>query len=111
LEKYAEAAEWVSKKVIVTDRESLREQYAEHRPVSIGRSAVMELLFADGEYRVEARLRLVGEDPNELTAELWFDDQRLEAFEVARKGRGFSWKLRATAGLHRIELRLPVDQS
>jgi hypothetical protein len=111
LEKYTEAAEWISKKVIVTDRESLREQYAEHPPVSIGQSVAMELLFADGEYRVEARLRLVGEDHDEWTAELWFDEQLLEEFEVARKGRGFSWKLRATAGLHRLELRLPVEPS
>jgi hypothetical protein len=111
LEKYAQAAEWVAKKVITTDPETLREQFATALPMGVGASFRAEFLFAEGDYSIETFIRYDGRDIQDLEVEFYFADELIDTFELSSSRRSLSWKVQAKAGVHPIEFRVPKNSN
>ncbi len=108
LEKYMQAAEWVSSKVIAKDPNLLRQQESAGDQIRLGQRFGSDFLFADGEYHLAINLRF-GRKGEELKVQVFFDDKLLEEVEVGGKSQVFTWDRDVKRGKHRLEVR--VDES
>jgi len=109
LEKYSQAAEWIALQVVELDRNKLREQFATGDPILIGNSFSARFLFAEGEYEISTRLRYGRNQKGAVPAEVYIDDERLEAFNVPGNGKSFEWKVTMTPGEHQIRIHFVDD--
>lgn len=110
LEKYSQAAEWISEKVIATNPDVLRVQSATSDPIPVGASFRSEFLFADGEYRFDARMRVGSRSTGSPTVEVYFDDKKIDEVEVGQKSSSFSKKLEVKAGKHEVRIEIPDNE-
>ncbi len=105
LEKYMQAAEWVSSKVVFSDPMVLREQESEGERIRIGERFGTDFLFAEGEYHLATSLRF-GRKSERWTVQVYLDDKMLDEVEVSGKSKIFTWDLKTKAGKHRFEVRV-----
>ena len=110
LEKYIQAAKLVTSKIIITDREALREQRQDLPALYLGDSGSARFLFADGEYEIQARLQFEDDDEKQkIPVILRVDGQEIERFEVGRSSETFRLKHTFSAGEHELTLHFAED--
>jgi Protein of unknown function (DUF1592)/Protein of unknown function (DUF1588)/Protein of unknown function (DUF1587)/Protein of unknown function (DUF1585)/Protein of unknown function (DUF1595)/Planctomycete cytochrome C len=109
LEKYMQAAEWVSTKVVFSDPMVLREQVSEGERIRIGERFGSDFHFAEGEYHLASSLRF-GLKSEQWAVEIYLDDKLIDEVEVHGKSKIFTWDVKATAGIHRFEIRVPETE-
>ncbi len=107
LEKYSQAAEWISQKVISTKPDALRVQSSTSDPIPVGANFQTEFLFADGEYKLEARMRVGSRSSGKASIEIYFDDEKLGEVSVDQKSSSFSKKLDVKSGRHMLRVEIP----
>ncbi|MFN5850279.1 MAG: DUF1592 domain-containing protein, partial [Pirellulaceae bacterium] len=109
MEKYLQAAEWISKKAIVIDEKSLRQQSADGDDIAVGESCMAEFDFAEGEYNIDLRLRYGDGQQHSVAVKLFIDDQLFARFEVEPKGKNYPFTIRFSEGTHRLRVLLDED--
>ncbi|MFO0068339.1 MAG: DUF1592 domain-containing protein, partial [Pirellulaceae bacterium] len=109
MEKYLQAAEWISKKAIVIDEKSLRQQSADGDDIAVGESCMAEFDFAEGEYNIDLRLRYGDGQQHSVSVKLFIDDQLFARFEVEPKGKNYPFTIRFSEGTHRLRVLLDED--
>jgi cytochrome c553 len=109
MEKYLQAAEWISKKAIVIDEKSLRQQSADGDDIAVGESCLAEFDFAEGEYNIDLRLRYGDGQQHSVSVKLFIDDQLFARFEVEPKGKNYPFTIRFSEGTHRLRVLLDED--
>ncbi len=110
LEKYLQAARLVTAKIIVDDRESLREQKQDLPALYLGDSASVHFLFADGEYELKARLQFEDDkETGKIPVILRVDGQQVAEFEVSKTHHTFRIDHQFAAGQHELSLHFADD--
>jgi hypothetical protein len=110
LEKYLQAARLVCKKIIVHDRESLRNQEQDIGALYATDSGSVDFLFADGVYEVKARLNFEDDkDKQKVPVALLVDGREVERWQVGNKRETFTSKQEFAAGRHTLTLQFVED--
>ena len=110
LEKYLQAAKLVASKIIVTDRESLRDQEQDLPALFLGDRSGAKFLFADGEYEIKARLKFEDDkEKGKIPVILQVDGQEVARIEVEKKYDTFRMNHTFTAGEHELSLYFADD--
>jgi mono/diheme cytochrome c family protein len=110
LEKYLQAAKLVASKIIVTDRESLREQNQDLPALYLGDKAGVKFLFADGEYEIKTRLKFEDDqEKGKIPVILQVDGQEVGRIEVSKASSTFRMAHAFTAGEHELSLHFADD--
>lgn len=110
LEKYLQAAKLVASKIIVTDRESLREQNQDLPALYLGDKAGVKFLFADGEYEIKTRLKFEDDqEKGQIPVILQVDGQEVGRVDVSKASSTFRMAHPFTAGEHELSLYFADD--
>lgn len=109
LEKYLQAAEYVSSRVIVDDIESLREQEAVGQKIFVGEVATRKFSFADGLYNIRVRMEHGGKKGEKFPVALLVDGQEVKQVEAESSDRTREVEFEATAGEHAIGVKFLDD--
>jgi len=110
LEKYLQAAEWVSQQVISLDPEVLRSQSADLEPIFVNESETGIFNGSEGQYTLKAKMYLsnsFGEEiPGKGRVEVYFDKELIETVETSKSNTDFKWTRNVTEGLHEVTIKL-----
>lgn len=110
LEKYLQAAKLVASKIIVTDREPLRDQEQDLPALFLGDRSGAKFLFADGEYEIKVRMKFEDEkEKGKIPVILQVDGQEVARIEVEKKYDTFRMNHTFTAGEHELSLYFADD--
>jgi len=110
LEKYLQAAEWVSGRVISMDPNVLKTQLADLEPIIVGQSTTATFLCSEGEYMLTSKMYLsnsFGSDiPAEGQVEVYVDGKLTEVVTTSKKNKDFKWSLDLNEGFHQVTIKL-----
>ncbi len=110
LEKYLQAAEWVSGRVISLDPNVMKTQLADLEPIVLDESTTAKFLCSEGEYTINAKMYLsnsFGADiPAEGEVEVYLDGELIEVVTTKKGGKDFKWKRDLEAGFHEVTIKL-----
>lgn len=109
LEKYLQAAEYVSSRVIVDDIESLREQESVGEKIFVGEVATRKFLFADGKYKIGVRMEYGGEKKESVPVAILVDGEEIGQVEALGRNLVRQVAFEATAGEHAIGVKFLDD--
>jgi mono/diheme cytochrome c family protein len=109
LEKYSQAAEWLADKAVTTRSDLLRVQTATSEGIPVGTPGRFDFLFADGEYKIEVRMRTGYRSEGKLDVEIRFDGHELAKETIEKKTFNFTKKLDVKAGKRTLEIFAPYD--
>ncbi len=110
LEKYVQAAEFVTSKVFVHDADSLRDQSLDGEKVFVNRSAEREFEFADGKYLLRVRCKYGGDKDEKINVSLLLDGKVVKQDEVAGdRNRTVYAEVEVSAGKHTLGIRFDKD--
>jgi len=113
LEKYLQAAEWVSQQVISLDPNVMRSQSADLEPIFVNESETSTFNCTEGQYTLQAKMYLsnsFGEEiPGKGRVEVYFDKELVETVETSNTNTDFKWTRNVTEGAHEVTIRL-VEQ-
>jgi hypothetical protein len=110
LEKYLQAAEWVSGRVISLDPNVMKTQLADLEPILLDESTTAKFLCSAGEYSINARMYLsnsFGADiPADGEVEVYLDGELIEVVTTKKGGKDFKWTRELEAGFHEVTIKL-----
>ena len=110
LEKYLDAAEEITRRAIVFDRQPLREQTTEGESLFVGQECEHDFHFATGRYEMIAKLRFgENETSHEAEVELLLDGEVLQTIRVGQKTQTIKAAFDTREGLHTIGVRFAND--
>ncbi|MEZ6148695.1 MAG: DUF1592 domain-containing protein [Pirellulaceae bacterium] len=110
LEKYLQAAKWVTSQLIIDDPETLRKQRRDLPQLYAGDQDSVHFLFADGTYEVKARLKFDDDkEERKIPVALLVDGEEVERFEVGTSHHTFRLDHEFTGGEHEITLHFVED--
>jgi hypothetical protein len=110
LEKYLQAAEWVSGRVISLDPNIMKTQLADLEPILLGESTAAEFLCSEGEYTLSAKMYLSNsfgaELPAEGQVEVYLDGDLIEVVTTQKGSKDFRWRREVEDGFHQVIIKL-----
>ena len=110
LEKYLQAAEWISGRVISLDPNVMKTQLADLEPIVMGESTTASFLCNEGEYTLTAKMYLsnsFGSDiPADGRVEVYVDGKLTEVVITNKKSKDFKWSLDLSEGFHQVTIKL-----
>ncbi len=109
LEKYLQAAQLVTSKIIVLDRESLREQRVSGEALFVTERTSTKFLFADGTYEVRVRMEFGKKKNEKVPVALFVDEQEIQRWEVGERKETFVLEHDFHAGEHELTIHFVED--
>lgn len=100
MEKYLQAAQWVSERVIATDREKFRKQSFDGENLAFSQRLKIPINLAAGKYSVSVRARFGDDQKDNCKARLLLDDQVIAEWDVPTKDETLKQEFEASPGDH-----------
>lgn len=108
-EKYVQAAEFVTSKVVSLDPRGLQKQTFNTDPINVGQSFTASFLAAKGRYRIKTRLQFGDNQNGEVPVDIYMDDTKLDSVTVNREGKNHQWEVEVVEGAHQVRVRFVDD--
>jgi len=104
LEKYLQAAAFISKVVIETDRERLRKQRFEGEPLRFSEVQIIPLYIAAGKYNLSVRMRFGDKQPDNCKVRIAVDDNSIADLDIPSKDDTYKVDFSVEKGEHRLTI-------
>ena len=109
LEKYLQAAAYVAKEVIETDREQLRKQRFPGAKLRHSESHAIPLYLAAGKYNVNVRMRFGDKQPDTCKVRIAMDGAAVAELDVPSKVENYKHDVTVAKGDHRLTIEYLDD--
>ena len=109
LEKYLQAAAYISKSVIETDREALRKQRFAGEKICFSESQTIPLYVAAGKYNLNIRMRFGDEQPDSCKVRIAMDGTSVLELDVPTKDEDYKQDITVEKGEHRLTIEYVDD--
>lgn len=109
LEKYLQAAAYVAKEVIETDREQLRKQRFPGAKLRHSESHAIPLYLAAGKYNVNIRMRFGDKQPDTCKVRIAVDGAAVAELDVPSKDENYKHDVTLEKGDHRLTIEYLDD--
>jgi hypothetical protein len=110
LEKYLQAAAYIAKETIETDREQFRKQSFEGSTLSFQENKIVQFRTADGEYSVQIRMRFGDKQPDPCKARIAIDGTTIAEHSVSSKEETYKQDIVLTTGEHSLDVEYVDDE-
>ena len=104
LEKYLQAAAFISKVVIETDRERLRKQRFEGEPLRFSEEQIIPLYIAAGKYNLSVRMRFGDKQPDNCKVRIAVDGNSIADLDIPSKDDTYKVDFSVEKGEHRLTI-------
>ena len=111
MEKYLQSALFVSKQVIVTDREKLRRVSHDGNALSFGSSQTVRFLLAAGTYDFNVQMRFGDGQSDKCFVNALVDGKTVREWEVTSKSKNYEFTLEVAEGEHELVLLYETDET
>ena len=109
LEKYLQAAAYIAKEVIETDREILRKQRFPGAKLRYSESHTIPLYVAAGSYNVNVRMRFGDKQPDNCKVRIAMDGATLVELDVPSKDENYKQDVTVEKGDHQLTIEYLDD--
>ncbi len=109
LEKYLQSAAFLSKAVIVTDRESFRKQRFEGQQLAYSEIQTILLNLSAGKYNLSVRMRFGDKQPDNCKVRISVDGESIAELDVPSKDENFKHDISLEKGEHSLSIEYYDD--
>ncbi len=104
LEKYLQAAAFISKAVIETDREHLRKQRFEGEQLRFSEVQTIPLYLSAGKYNLSVRMRFGDKQPDNCKVRISLDGNSVAELDIPTKDDSYKYDISVEKGEHRLAI-------
>ncbi len=109
MEKYLQAAAYISKSVIETDREALRKQRFAGEKLRFSESQSIPLYLAAGKYNLNVRMRFGDKQPDNCKVRIAIDGKSVVELDVPSNDENYKQDITVERGEHRLTIEYVDD--